>query len=161
MAKVTDRDLGWKKLKRAYADLSRKGVDIKVGVLGPEAETDRGGITNAQLMFVHEFGRKDGTIPERAPIRKTMIENAKRYNKTMDRIIGKTIDNKKVNLGAFKAFAQGVKNDIVRKIESGLQPALAASTVARKIAMDSPTPDTPLMNTGELVDAITAEVKRG
>ncbi len=161
MADVVDKDLGWKKLKAAYADLSRKGIDIKVGVLGAQASVDRDGITNAQLMFVHEFGRKDGSIPERAPIRKTMIENAQRYDKTIDKILRTTIDTQKVNLGAFRAFGIGVRNDIVRKIESGLEPPLAESTIARKRAKGSETPETPLIDTRELVDAITSEVKRG
>src|SRR5690606_33667372 len=69
---VTDRDLGWDEIKRLLTEDVRQS-HVKVGVIGTEATDDRGQITNARLMAVHEFGAQVGnvSIPERAPIRST------------------------------------------------------------------------------------------
>lgn len=53
---VKDIDRGWRALKVELLRLTEKGT-VAVGVLGKNAEKQRdGGITNAQLATVHEFG---------------------------------------------------------------------------------------------------------
>lgn len=54
-SEVIDIDRGWNKLRDELKRTSELG-HVKVGVLGEQAAADRGGITQAQLAAVHEFG---------------------------------------------------------------------------------------------------------
>ena len=71
-ATVTEIDRGWRKLRQTMKAAS--DAHAKVGVLaGKGAEESREGLTNAELAAVHEFGTKDGRVPERSFIRATVI----------------------------------------------------------------------------------------
>lgn len=55
--------------KRMKADLDKHYA--KVGVLASENNREEDGMTNARLAAVHEFGSRDGRIPERSFFRLT------------------------------------------------------------------------------------------
>ena len=56
--KVTDRDRGWRKLKRTLATTTKPYVEV--GVRGEDDARPGGEIGNVELAAVHEFGAAAG-----------------------------------------------------------------------------------------------------
>lgn len=125
--------------------------NVMIGVTG----TTNGERGNAMIMAVHEYGAQDGRIPERRPIRLTMENNADKYARRFQRGLDKVLkDEMSVNT-ALKSIGEEAAGDVKITIMNGLTPPLADSTVrARK-----DNSDTPLYDTGELVNSITYEVR--
>lgn len=142
----------WRMLRREIKKLD--GKVAKVGVIGQPAAADRDGITtNAELAAVHEFGSRDGQIPERSFIRATFREQRQRFEEMLGRQAHGIITMKlgaEQALGQLAAFGAGaIKSYITRG--SNLLP-LAPVTVASKGS------SRPLVDTGQLVNSITGAV---
>ncbi len=132
-----------------------KGIDSKnvlVGVIGT-TDGERG---NAMLMAVHEYGTEDGKIPERRPIRLTMENNSAKYAQRFQQAIDKALRDEIDIDTALRSIGEECAGDVKITVMNGLTPPLAPSTVrARKNKSD-----TPLYDTGELVNSITYEVRK-
>lgn len=162
---VTDRDLGWDEIKKLLTEDVRQS-HVKVGVIGTEATDDRGQITNARLMAVHEFGAQVGnvSIPERAPIRSTFDANRSTYenlvvNGVKD-IFGRKTNPRKL-LGR---LGMRMVNDIKNRITQGdgLSPPNADSTLKKKLAKgDGEGSPKPLVDTGALLGSLDYAVVVG
>lgn len=126
--------------------------NVMIGVTG-KTNGERG---NALLMAVHEYGTQDGRIPERRPIRLSMGKNADKYARRFQQGLDKVLkDEMSVDI-ALKSIGDEAAGDVKITIMNGLTPPLADSTVrARK-----DNSDTPLYDTGELVNSITYEVRK-
>lgn len=136
----------WLKKVKEY-----ESKDVMIGVTG----TTNGERGNALLMAVHEYGTEDGRIPERRPIRLTIENNADKYARRFKQGLDKVLKDKMTVDEALSSIGEEAAGDVKITIMNGLTPPLANSTVrARK-----DNSDTPLYDTGELVNSITYEVR--
>lgn len=125
--------------------------NVMIGVTG-KTNGERG---NALLMAVHEYGTQDGRIPERRPIRLTIDNNADKYARRFQQGLDNVLKDEMSTDTALKSIGEEAAGDVKITIMNGLTPPLADSTVrARK-----DNSDTPLYDTGELVNSITYEVR--
>lgn len=131
-----------------------KEFDSKNVMIGVTGKTN-GGRGNALLMAVHEYGTQDGRIPERRPIRLSMETNADKYARRFQQGLDKVLKDEMSVDVALKSIGEEAAGDVKITIMNGLTPTLADSTVrARK-----DNSDTPLYDTGELVNSITYEAR--
>lgn len=164
---VKTLDKGLAKLQKRIATLSQSDSFVKAGVLGTKAKENRDGLTTAQLAAVHEFGTRDGRIPERPFLRGTFRRNREAYRGfltviTRDGVIAGKISLREA-LGQLGLKMQAdIRNTIQQSI--GLAPN-APSTYARKLAKSyagaAPGDPRPLIDTGRLLGAVTFEVVMG
>lgn len=151
---VKDVDRGWRKIASKMARST--AVRAKVGVQAPEAEIDRGGgLTNAGLAAIHEFGSPPSSIPERSFLRSTFDEKQRGYQKELDRIARAGLDGAALE-GEMTLLGEQYRADAIDKIRSGIPPPLAPATIARKGGEA-----TPLIDTGQLVNSIRVVVEKG
>ncbi len=151
--KITDTDLGYKRIQREF----RKGdKDLDVGILEKEGqrlkEGSTSGVTLAEVATTHEFGAPTANIPQRSFLRSTVDEHrgyVEELEDTVTRMIAGvgSIDSNMRRLG------KRVVNDVVTKIQRGIDPALKDATIAKKGI------SSPLIETGQLINSIDFEVK--
>ena len=128
--------------------------EVVVGVTRASAGRDQTGeINNAELLAVHEFGTKDGRIPERAPIRSSMAKHQDKYVTTHAENLRKVVRgdmpfDKSLDLLGLRAAA-----DVQQNIRDGDFVPLAQSTIDRKGSSK------PLIDSGGMRQAITHEVR--
>lgn len=152
--KVTDKDRGYRKLKRELRK-HRKGPYAQVGIQGTEAAQSRGfNQTNVTLAAVHEFGSKDGRIPQRSFIRATID----RERALLERLLRRYA----LGVPAGESLARGLgivgeraRAEMVRTIDNsiGLKPLTKAGIRSKR------KPGTkPLIDLGILKGSITSKV---
>lgn len=130
-----------------------KGLRLKVGVLGAKgAEREAGSdLTLAQLAHIHEYGTeasgKHAGVPERAPLRKTLIAMQDDLQVSMRKIAHGIYTGKVDPRVGLEALGQRVSGRIRLTITAGLEPPNAASTIRRKKS------STPLIDDGQLYRA--------
>ena len=126
-----------------------KGLRLKVGVLGARGAVKEDGsdLNLAELAHVHEYGTEDGRIPERAPLRKTLIEMQDDLRVSMRKIAYGIYTGKVDPRHGLELLGQRVAARIKLTITSGLEPPNAASTIRRKKS------STPLIDHGQLYRA--------
>jgi DNA-nicking Smr family endonuclease len=162
LGNFTDRDKGWK----SFVSQMRKNegeTKVMVGFLRSAGEykpkADEEGkatpISMAQLGAVHEFGSKDGRIPERSFIRSGMSEVDKKLKRMVKKLsisvsLGR-MDKKKA-LGIVGEF---LVNTFKNKIQDRIPPPNKAATVRRKGS------DHTLIDTGQMRDSIEWEIQEG
>jgi len=160
---VEDDRRVWDKILRQLG-LLRKTV-ITVGVHANDSKrTDDA--SNVQIAAVHEFGA--GKIPERSFLRATVDGDS-----SIMRFAQEQADA--VVHGEMTAAKAGERIGIVtsdrvkRRIRGHIAPPLAAATIERKIvkgahggglASKAGDPAAPLIDTGQLINSITYEVKQ-
>jgi len=97
MSGVFDKDMGYKALKAAFADL--ENADVYVGIRqekGDQIHDEESGMTIASIAAAHEFGSEDGKHPpERSFLRSTMDENIDRYQSALADATLKVIEGAK------------------------------------------------------------------
>lgn len=149
ISEMTDIEEELKEMKKKIELYNKK--DVMIGVTG----TTNGERGNAFLMAIHEYGTQDGRIPERRPIRLTMENNQGKYASRLQQGIDKVLVDEMDIMIALNSIGEEVAGDVKITIMNGLTPPLADSTVrARKNNSD-----TPLYDTGELINSITYEVR--
>lgn len=150
-SRVIDRDRGWTDIRK-QARKSRK-AHVAVGILGAHGSRDDG-MTNAGIGTVHEYGAPEVGVPERSFIRATMDSKASEYRALAKRL-GGMIASKQISIEqALGLFGARAVSDIRRRIQFGIDPPLAPKTIRRKGSSK------PLIDTGQLVNAITWEVRK-
>jgi hypothetical protein len=140
-------------------------LEVKVGVVGSHAaaRNDASGITNVELATIHEYGAPNANIPQRSFLRSTADRNRKKYKTLMTKVLGKAFDAKSSPKKALELLGGIVKGDMQATIfENKTLPAAnrqlkTATIAARGDAGGTGTP-TPLIDTGQLVNAIDFEV---
>lgn len=144
-ARVKDNDLGWSRLASALEEAKR--LEVVVGWPGGA------GASNLELAAIHEFGTRDGRIPERAPLRRGLERGRGRVGVALEAgakaILGGSGSVQKA-LGQAGAVAAA---EVKSAIRAGLEPALKPATVARKGS------STPLVDTGQLINSVTWAVR--
>lgn len=155
----------FKKMKTLLGYLANGLPKVKVGIIGGKAQVKRAAgkgefLTNAQIGFIQEFGRLQGTpkIPARSflitPLRLYLDEFVKANKK-----ITKEAFEKAVRSGNADKFAKRIGLIAEQVIQVGFETQgfgnwapNAPATVARKGS------DSPLIDTGELRRSISSEV---
>lgn len=151
-SRVIDRDLGWAKLRRELAKAEKSAVHVGIqGEAGAAERTE--GMSNADLLAVHEFGSADGRIPERSVIRATVDEGEREYRSLLSRLGAAIVDAKIDVVRALGIAGEKVLGDMRRKVRAGIPPPNAPITVKRKGSSK------PLIASGQLVQGLTYEVK--
>lgn len=148
--KVKKFDRGWNKIVR---NIKNQRWTITVGVQGKNADAkpsgDEGAATLADVAAINEMGLG---VPERSFIRSTLDAGRRKYSALMEGVGDAAVAGKiTVERGA-KLVALVVEGDVKEAISDGVPPPNAESTIVAKGS------STPLINTGQLRGAITAEV---
>jgi len=146
------------------------GAKVAVGVRGNAAlakkktkeETEGEKLRLVDIATIHEYGSFARRIPERSFIRATVKENTAAYKQIMLLMAKQVLDPRK-RLDPLKALAilgERVKADIQKRIRAGIGPELSERTLeARRRAGSEST--LPLVVTGQLVNSISYEVRKG
>lgn len=160
---VDVNDSVWRKLYQRMIAEGRKDAHVRVGVLSDE--TTEGGLSLAGLAAVHEFGtparEASGSdpghpgIPERSFIRSTFyVSKANELHATLYGIAHAVVFNGlelSRGLGLLGQWAAAaIKNTITQQ---DIPPPLAERTIEGKGSTK------PLVDTGQLLNAITYEVE--
>lgn len=156
-------DKGWKK---ALDDLKEffDENEIVVGVVdGQEKHNAGDDFTMAQLAAVHEFGSRNGRIPQRSFIRST-------FDESQAKIIAAVLKAAKlVSLGSIsddsakKQLGLLGEKLIKQKIRSNIPPKLSPETIARKKAKPSNSKfggTIALIDTGRLINSIRYKIRQ-
>lgn len=156
---IKDRDTGWRKLFTLVKRLVREKPALRVGVLASEHDARAGGQgpSNVELATIHEFGAPAQGIPERSFLRSTFDANQAKYARMEEalalRMVQGGVDERK----ALGLLGQVAVSDIRAAITTGtgIAPSLAPETIRRKGS------SRPLVDTGQLVGAITWSLENG
>lgn len=160
-APVTDKDRGFRKLKRDLVR-HRKGSFVQVGIQGTEAAQKRAfNQTNVTLAAVHEFGSRDGRIPQRSFIRAPMDRERKLFERLLTRFARGVPSGGSLAVG-LSIVGQRAVAEMVRTIDNSIGiRRLAKSTLRRRRQMalkGRPASTVPLIDTGVLKGSITYKV---
>lgn len=104
---------------------------VAVGILQDEAVADN--FSMVDLALVHEFGSKDGHIPQRSFIRATCDAKRNEHIKLADILQSKIIDGSLSIRQALGQLGEVAEKDMVQAINNGLKPDIADSTKKAKI----------------------------
>jgi hypothetical protein len=162
---IVDRDLGLRALRRLMRR-RRSDVDLVVGLRGngPAGATHGGGgdgLTVVDVGVFNEFGTQ--TAPERSFLRSTFDENQREYAQlaglAVRRAAGDAARGRSVTTGQRSLRRQlgriGLKitGDVRAKIDSGVGPPNAPSTIAAKGSSGT------LRDIGQLKQSVDFEVR--
>ncbi|MCA9508968.1 MAG: hypothetical protein KC505_11155 [Myxococcales bacterium] len=132
-------------------DKLRKNPYVAVGVLQDKPHDEH--FSMVDLAAVHEFGTKDGKIPQRSFIRSTCDAKQKKYisflRKLQSQLFKGTITVKQ----ALEQLGERISKDMVQSINRGIKPELKVQTIKRKKSSK------PLIDSGVLKGNITHEVR--
>jgi hypothetical protein len=126
---------------------------VAVGVLQDEKRED--GFSMVDLAMVHEYGSKDGHIPQRSFIRSPCDAKRKVHIRLLQVLSKKVLDGKLTKKQALLQFGEVVKSDMVQNINDGIGPILKPQTIKRKKSSK------PLIDKGILKGAIQQEIREG
>lgn len=151
--RVTVDDRVWRKIRKRIPGIAR--AKVKVGVVGSDATSSHGQLSNAELAAIHEFGAPAAGIPARSFLRATFEQQADEYRAILARLAEAllkdtiTLDRALDLLGTWGAGA--VKATITQgRVVPRLQDSAAGRrTIARKGSSQT------LVDTGQLVNSIT------
>lgn len=160
MAKVTDKDRGWKRLQALAQQLASQDVHVKVGVLddGQAGSEVRDGITNGELAVAMEFGTR--TAPARSWIGRTFDKKRGEVQADMQRLLAHVIDGKITVDKALNVLGAKYSAEVKNTVTQGEQipPPNAPSTLARKLAKTrtgAANAVRTLIDTGRMVGSVT------
>lgn len=114
-----------------------------------------GSITNVDLGIIHEFGTADGRIPERSFLRANFDDKVSRYEALHAKLTRAVYDRKLTVVQALQILGAQVALDTKAFIRAGISPPNTPATIAAKGS------STPLIDSSQLINAITYEVKMG
>lgn len=120
---VIDRDKGYRKVVGRLLSLGNLGITV-----GVHQDEGQDLVTRAA---VNEFGSSDGHTPERSFLRSTLDTNDRSYSELLADGVDRLIDGEQPS-AAFAPLASTVVDDVQRKIDEGVPPANAPSTVEAK-----------------------------
>jgi phage gpG-like protein len=133
------------------------GTLIKVGVLQAEGSvtTSDGETTLAELAAIHEFGAPRANIPARSFLLRTFSEDPGRgaLMREMARL-GRAVASGKIDIWqSFERLGTWGVATVKNRIKAHIPPPNSPDTIKHKGS------STPLVDTGQLINSITYEVK--
>jgi hypothetical protein len=161
--KITIRDLD-KGLKKFLSSIPKNNKSyVVVGITGKDANKQKefrtkdgiklGPMNLVSVATVHEFG--SGNIPERSFLRATVDLNKKRYFEIQFRALKDFVDGRLSIVDGLSVLGFSAVRDCQNRIVSGIKPRLKPATIESRIKKSS----TPLLDTGQLRQGITFEVR--
>ena len=150
---------GGEKYKALLAKIAAQKVGVKVGILADATTTD--GEHIATYAAANEFGAKKVfedrvvTIPARPFMRQSVAKHQEEWLGTVAKAMRKQPDNA---AGAMHIVGAVMRADIVQGIESGEFKPNAAATIKAKEKKGKTDPDHPLIDTGQMMEAVDYEV---
>ena len=155
-AKFIERDRGWNKI---LDNVRRtKGLRLDVGFMGAEASAQHGEsrLTVAIVAAIHEFG--GGRVPERSYLRSTFEANQTAYFALIETAVSLSVYGTSTVESALAHVGSVIVADVQQAIRNGIKPDLSEETLRKKRAKNQP--DTPLIATEQMIDAISFAVRR-
>ena len=164
---VKDDDRRWNELRKGLRAMG--GAEVKAGLVGEKAAALHKGatITVADVGLIHEFGSDkipersfirasfdSGKIPERSFIRASFDANLEKYDRLLTNLERAVYAGRAGVKGALDLLGSTMASDMKARIRAGIAPALAARTVARKIAKNRIDPTLALVDTRQLINAL-------
>ena len=137
------------RLKSIIARLGTKAV-LKVGILEGATTTD--GQNIAQYAFWNEFGTKFS--PARPFMRQSVEKNKGRWLSVLKR----ALTGGKNSKDSLYAVGEVARADVIDEIQNGTFTPNAPRTIALKKAKGKTEPDHPLIDTGQMMKAVSYEV---
>lgn len=167
-------DRGWKKIKSSAKQIAKsEGLVCAVGIQGDKAflaakpydtkaeskgKSGKKGrqITNVEVGAYHEFGsvKVKDRPPQRSFIRSTIDEKKQMIDSEMKKIASGFYANERTDLSLL-LLGEKVKKAMIEKIKSGIKPPLKPKTIKAKDGKS-----TPLINTGQLWNSLSAQVRK-
>ncbi len=144
--RITEVDKGWNRLQRELNEFGDSFIDI--GIQGSEATQDRGGLTNAEIGEIHEFGLG---VPQRSFLREWTSSNAAEIQQIIQQA---AVMGGLHSLNAEQSMERaglGLVGSVQERMSAGIPPANSPETIARKGS------STPLIDTGQLRQSITSK----
>lgn len=131
---LQDVDRGWRRLRRLFDNYERRGSYAKVGLLGSEAEEDRGDLTQAEIGAVHEFGSEDGRIPRRSWIGSAFDDVQEQLVALARELIVAVVDGRTTIERALAILGTKLAAEIKKKVTTGdsIPPPNAPAWAAEK-----------------------------
>lgn len=137
------------------AALMRTAVTVGIHGDAPPyipGEKDQPPISMQDIALVHEFGSSDGRIPERSFLRSGIAEREAGLLGIMENVADKVTKGELKAQQAADQVGLTVQALIQKRIQDGeITPELSAYTIERRKNQS----DTPLFDTGQLVQSIT------
>ncbi|AWK42600.1 hypothetical protein LGZ99_21770 [Photorhabdus temperata] len=109
--------------------------------------------TKSNFASTHTVPAHTINIPERSFLRSTFNENKDKYANKLVKGIKSELKNDGDPQQALEKLGEMVARDVKRKIQAGIDPPLSQATIKRKKSSK------PLIDTGQLVQSITYEVR--
>lgn len=134
--------------------LSQRARDLKVGVVGPSARALHAGSSETVAMVAarHELGLG---VPRRSFVRDTVNMERREIEAELRAIARKVFKSGLSIERGLSLLGASVVKRIRRRIQSGITPPLAPSTVQQKGS------NTPLIESGQLLNSITWTLEEG
>jgi hypothetical protein len=108
-------------------------------------------LTVATVAYMNEYG--SGNIPERSFMRSALFDNRKKIKKTLAKLAKNVLDGKMSGKKALGLVGASIATMFRKKIQDGVAPANAPSTIAAKGS------DHTLIDIGQMRDSIDYEVR--
>lgn len=160
--KLKEKDNGLNKFIEGMDSL--KGLVAKIGIQASDGQKQHEGsdYSIAEVAAAHEYGAPVmragsvvGQIPMRSFLRSVYDADPKRWENRLREEMAMVIKKRGSNYRqALRIVAEEMRTAIIDRINEGIPPPLAASTIARKGE------STPLVDTGTMRGAIRAVVER-
>ena len=151
---VTVEIKGGDKYKRFLDKMAQIAGGVKAGILGGATTTD--GKSIAEYAIYNEFGTS--RIPARPFMRTVAKERPKQWIGEMVRHVRGRATNPAVWKEALGLAGESMKSDIKDSIQNGSWTPNAPATVAAKTRKGKVEPDRPLIDTGQMLGAVSYEV---
>lgn len=154
-------DRGAKRILREIDYLKKKPY-IKIGINQNEfkqakevSEGEKSSpYTLGQVAAAHEFGTKNNRPPQRSFIRSTTDKKRSEWRKITIQLKSKIFMGLMTVSQALDVIGLKFTSDMQSTIQSGIKPTLAKSTLKKKTVRGK-VGTTPLIDTGQLIGAIT------
>jgi hypothetical protein len=134
-----------------------KNSFVKIGVLQESGSNaaEGGDISITELAAIHEFGAPKANIPARSFLKRTFTEQEGEtaLSKFLERIAKAIISERLEVRKALETLGTWAVGQVKARIKMGIPPPLRPATVKAKGS------STPLVDTGQLIGAISFEVK--
>lgn len=153
--KVFDKDTGYRRIKRNFQRLMQ-GRSVTIGIQGSQGtQKHKGGITNAALGFIHEFGAPGAGVPQRSFLRSTVDRNRGQIKRMLEKAARNAVDTGDLDQ-RLAIVGEKVRSEVIETIDKsiGIEPN-APSTIRKKGSSK------PLVDSGVLKGAISSKVRKG
>jgi len=138
--------------------LSKK--EVVVGIPAKKNKKhDDSPFTVAEIGAVHEFGSPSAGIPQRSFLRVPLSENVKQLFKALDKDLKFSKINTNKALGKLGAKGQSIVLEAFKTQNKGRWEVLKPATISNRLQGSGTGSTKPLIDTGQLRQSITFEVR--